>query len=147
MIKALYVISRSGIPLIFIDYNKKSQMGNQETLFAGVITAIQSVMQNLDAGAAQFFETNKNEVYIELTEKFAIALIRDRKQKVDHKYFQDMLQKIATKLAFEHSIDEDTLLTKEDEDVITSTINDILDETVVQITKTEAAKKISDSLW
>ena len=148
MIQAVYIISRTGIPLYFKERIPEEDDVTKITLFSGVISAIRSALIELDAGEANYFTTQTHEVYIEATNDFAIALVKDVEDKFKSEAINEMIAEVITQITsnFEE-LPEAGILNAEEEEKMTTIIDDFMIKWDESVKDSSALKKIKESFW
>ncbi len=148
MIQAVYIISRTGIPLYFKERIPEEDDVTKITLFSGVISAIRSALIELDAGEANYFTTQTHEVYIEATNDFAIALVKDVEDKFKSEAINEMIAEVITQITsnFEE-LPEAGILNAEEEEKMTTIIDDFMIKWDESAKDSSALKKIKESFW
>ncbi len=148
MIQAVYIISRAGVPIYFKERTPEEDDVTKVTLFSGVISAIRTVLQEIDAGEANYLTTQTHEVYVEATNEFAVALVKDIKDKFEREVINDMIAELITQITFNFTeLPEVGILNAEEEEKMAKLIDEqmtIWDELVKD---SQALKKIKDSFW
>ncbi len=148
MIQAVYVISRTGLPIVVVDKGDENSSFANQALFSGIMTAIQSAMEEIDVGVPKFVDTKKFEVFIELTDDFAVALLRRATTEVErsimHEITADILKEINSKYP---SISDYNLLTEEQVEEIEGSIELMMQNGDKEIAQRKATKIISDAFW
>jgi hypothetical protein len=148
MIQAVYVISRSGIPIVVVDRGDEDSSFSDQALFSGILTAIQSAMEEIDVGVPKFVDTKKFEVFIELSDDIAVALLRKGDVEVErpiiHEITSEILQKVSGNFP---NISEYNLLTEEQIDEIENFVEEMIERGDKEIAKRKATKIVSDSFW
>ena len=119
MIQAVYIISRNGIPIVTVQTEIDSKEFTEVILFSGILSAIQTAMEEIDVGVPKFVDTKKFEIFIELAEEFAVALIRESKDVEDRDYMHEITAEILQKLDDKYDDLSDYNMLSEDQ------INDI----------------------
>jgi hypothetical protein len=139
MINTIYIISPTGMPIYFKELilSRDSSI-ERVTLFSGVISAIQSVLLEIDAGQADYFTTKTNEIYMEISESFGVVAIKDFTKDYDREIIRKILTEISTKITFEvQDISSEMILSQEHEQIV----DNIIVEVVAKYDKTYAAIK------
>ncbi len=148
MIQAVYIISRSGIPIVVVDRGDDDSSFSDQALFSGILTAIQSAMEEIDVGVPKFVDTKKFEVFIELSDEIAVALLRKGDIEVErpiiHEITSEILQNISGNFP---NIGEYNLLTEEQIDEIEKYVEEMIEKGDKEIVKRKATKIVSDSFW
>ncbi len=149
MIQAIYIISRNGVPIHFKELiGEDDDNVTKATLFTGIISAIQTVLREIDAGEANYFTTATHEIFLEVTNDFAVALVTKIDKDAEKQSINNLMSEIITEITFQfEEIPEIGFLNKEDQ----NKIEEIVDS---RITKWEnrkedrtATKKLRDALW
>ena len=148
MIQAVYVISRTGLPIVVVDKDDENSSFADQALFSGIMTAIQSAMEEIDVGIPKFVDTRKFEVFIELTDNFAVALLRKATEIVDRAIMHDITAKILQDINTKYpEISDYNLLTEEQVEEIERSIEYMMQNGDKEIAKRKATKIISDAFW
>jgi hypothetical protein len=133
---------------VVVDKGDENSSFADQALFSGIMTAIQSAMEEIDVGVPKFVDTRKFEVFIELTDNFAVALLRKATEVVDRTIMHDItahiLQDINTKYP---EISDYNLLTEEQVEEIESSIETMMQNGDKEIAQRKATKIISDAFW
>ncbi len=148
MIQAVYIISRTGVPLYFKERMPEEDDVTKITLFSGVISAIRAVLIELDAGEANYFTTQTHEVYIEATSNFALALVKDIKDKFESETVEEMIAEAITQITFNfEELPEAGILNSEEEEKMTNIIDNLMIKWDESVKDSAALKKIKESFW
>ena len=148
MIHAVYIISRTGVPIYFKERTPEEDDVTKVTLFSGVISAIRTVLQEIDAGEANYLTTQTHEVYVEATSDFAVALVKDIEDKFDRDTITSMISELATQITFNFmELPEAGILSFEEEIQLANIIDDLLQRWDESIKDSKALKKIKESFW
>ncbi|MCG3260634.1 MAG: roadblock/LC7 domain-containing protein [Candidatus Heimdallarchaeota archaeon] len=148
MIQAVYIISRTGVPLYFKERMPEEDDVTKITLFSGVISAIRAVLIELDAGEANYFTTRTHEVYIEATSNFALALVKDIKDKFESETVEEMIAEAITQITFNfEELPEAGILNSEEEEKMTNIIDNLMIKWDESVKDSAALKKIKESFW
>ncbi|MHA1303525.1 MAG: hypothetical protein ACTSQE_11030 [Candidatus Heimdallarchaeaceae archaeon] len=148
LIEAVYIISRSGIPLLFVDFISTEDKIKEVALFSGIISAIQVAMAEIDVGVPSFFDTEKNEIFMSVSTNYAIAIVKDNKSHIERKEIESLISNIMTFLTFEkESMTDFNMLDEEQKEKIRQKISKAVKEWEKDISERDATKRISDSLW
>ena len=148
MIQAVYIISRTGIPLYFKERIPEEDDVTKITLFSGVISAIRSALIELDAGEANYFTTQTHEVYIEATSDFVVALVKDIKDEFDSETINAMIAEVITQITFNfEELPEAGILNAEEEEKMTNIIDVLMIKWDESAKDSSALKKIKESFW
>ncbi|MHA1353530.1 MAG: hypothetical protein ACTSPP_12185 [Candidatus Heimdallarchaeaceae archaeon] len=74
MIHAIYIIDRSGIPLFFREKEENSSDITRATLFSGVISAIQSLLKDMEIGEATEVSTKAYDILLEVATSLLLLI-------------------------------------------------------------------------
>ena len=100
MIQAVYIISKAGLPIVVVDKGDENNSSfADQALFSGTMTAIQSAMENIAVGVPKFVETKKFEVFLELSDNFALALLRRATKEVERKIMHEITAEILKEIS------------------------------------------------
>ena len=148
MIQAVYIISRTGVPIYFKDRTPDEDDVTKVTLFSGVISAIRTVLQEVDAGEANYVTTQTHEVYVEATNDFAVALVKDIEDKFEREVINDMIAELITQITFNFTeLPEVGILNIEEEERMAKLIDNQMTKWEESVKDSQALKKMKDSLW
>jgi len=148
MIQAVYIISRTGVPLYFMERIPEEDDVTKITLFSGVISAIRAALIEIDAGEANYFTTQTHEVYIEATNDFAVALVKDIKDKFESEAIDAMIAEVITQITFNfEELPEAGILNAEEEEKMTNIIDNLMIKWDESVKDSSALKKIKESFW
>ncbi|OLS32678.1 MAG: hypothetical protein HeimAB125_06460 [Candidatus Heimdallarchaeota archaeon AB_125] len=148
MIQAVYVISRSGIPIVVVDKGDENSSFSDQALFSGILTAIQSAMEEIDVGVPKFVDTKKFEVFIELSDEIAVALLRKGEIEVERQIIHEMTSEILQNISSNFpNIGDYNLLSEEQIDEIEKYVEEMIEKGDKEIAKRKATKIVSDSFW
>ncbi len=148
MIQAVYIISRTGIPLYFKERIPEEDDVTKITLFSGVISAIRAALIEIDAGEANYFTTQTHEVYIEATNEFAVALVKDIEDKFESEAIDEMIAEVITQITFNfEELPEAGILNAEEEEKMSNIIDDLMIKWDESAKDSSALKKIKESFW
>jgi len=148
MIQAVYIISRTGVPLYFKERIPEEDDVTKITLFSGVISAIRAVLIEIDAGEANYFTTQTHEVYVEATNDFAVALVKDIKDKFESEAINTMIAELITQITFHfEELPEVGILNAEEEESMAKIIDDLMIKWDESVKDSSALKKIKESFW
>ena len=148
MIQAVYIISRTGVPIYFLEKQESSDDITKVTLFSGVISAIRTALIEIDAGEANYLTTQTHEIFLEATDNFAVAFVKDMDDEYDNRTMNHMISELITLIAFQFvELPEVGILSPEEEQKIESIINELLSKWEDVIKESKASKKLKESLW
>lgn len=148
MIQAVYIISRTGVPLYFKERIPEEDDVTKITLFSGVISAIRAALIEINAGEANYFTTQTHEVYIEATNNFALALVKDIKDKFESETVEEMIAEAITQITFNfEELPEAGILNAEEEEKMTTIIDELMIKWDESAKDSSALKKIKESFW
>ena len=106
MIRALYIMSPGGVPVYYYDRIQQEDKIADAILFTGLITAIKNFMVEADVGEPEVFSTKTREVYLEATDCFSVALIKDVDDSISQTTVKELLSKLTSDLYFVLGDDE-----------------------------------------
>ena len=148
MIQAVYVISPSGIPICYVDVNEKEDKIKETTLFAGIISAVDIAMKEIEGGNVKLVETGKNNIFVDVKEKFVLAIVCEKNMNID----KEDLEKVSTKIGA--NIEKESIFFSEYDDYdpkvverINTVIKHDINELKNELVKRKAAKRIAESFW
>ena len=148
MIQAVYIISRTGVPIYFKERTPEEDDVTKITLFSGVISAIRTVLLEIDAGEANYLITQTHEVYVEATKDFAVALVKDIEDKFEREVIDEMIAELITQITFNfNELPEVGILNVAEEETMATIINDLMTKWEESINDSKASKKIKESFW
>jgi len=148
MIQAVYIISRTGVPIYFLEQQESTDDVTKVTLFSGVISAIRTALIQIDAGEANYLTTLTHEIFLEATDNFAVAFVKDMNDEYDNKTMNHMISELITLIAFQFvELPEVGILFPEEEQEIEKIIKKLLDKWEEIIKESQASKKLKESLW
>ncbi|MCG3220676.1 MAG: roadblock/LC7 domain-containing protein [Candidatus Heimdallarchaeota archaeon] len=148
MIHTVYIISRNGLPIIAVGKDEKDDDFVEAALFSGILSAIQTAMQEIDVGVPKFVDTKKFEIFIELEEEFAVALIRESTETEERDLMHDITAEILDKLDKKYDdLSDYNLLSDEQLQDIRTLIVNMIQKGDKELSKRKATKIASDSLW
>ena len=148
MIQAVYVISRTGLPIVVVDKGDEHNSFADKALFSGIMTAIQSAMEEIDVGVPKFVDTKKFEVFIELTDNFAVALLRKATKEVERSIMHEITAEILKQISEKYpTLCDYNLLTDKQISEIESSIESMIQKGDKEIAQRKATKIISDAFW
>ncbi len=148
MIQAVYVISRTGLPIVVVDKGDEHSSFTDKALFSGIMTAIQSAMEEIDVGVPKFVDTKKFEVFIELTDNFAVALLRRATKEVERNIMHEITAKILKDISTKYpEISDYNLLSSKEIKEIEDSIELMMQNGDKEIAQRKATKIISDAFW
>lgn len=148
MIQAVYIISRTGVPIYFLEQQESTDDVTKVTLFSGVISAIRTALIQIDAGEANYLTTQTHEIFLEATDNFAVAFVKDMNDEYDNKTMNHMISELITLIAFQFvELPEVGILSQEEEQEIEKIIKKLLDKWEEIIKESQASKKLKESLW
>jgi hypothetical protein len=99
-------MSPGGVPVYYYDRIQQEDKVAEAILFTGLITAIKNFMIETDVGEPEVFSTKTREVYLEATDCFSVALIKDVDDNISPKTVKDLLSNLTTELYFVLGDDE-----------------------------------------
>ncbi|MCG3226752.1 MAG: roadblock/LC7 domain-containing protein [Candidatus Heimdallarchaeota archaeon] len=148
MIHTVYIISRNGLPIIAVGKDEKDDDFVEAALFSGILSAIQTAMQEIDVGVPKFVDTKKFEIFIELEEEFAVALVRESTETEERDLMHDITAEILDKLdkKYDDLSDYNLLSDKQLQDIRALIVN-MIQKGEKELSKRKATKIASDSLW
>lgn len=148
MIQAVYIISRTGLPIVVVDKGDENSSFSDQALFSGIMTAIQAAMEEIDVGTPKFVDTRKFEIFIELSDNIAVALLRkvhtDVERSIIHEITAEILADISSKFP---NISDYNLLTEEQIEEIEHFVEEMMTKGDKEIAQRKATKIVSDSFW
>lgn len=148
MIQAVYIISRTGLPIVVVDKGDENSSFSDQALFSGIMTAIQAAMEEIDVGTPKFVDTRKFEIFIELSDNIAVALLRkvhtDVERSIIHEITAEILADITSKFP---NISDYNLLTEEQIEEIEHFVEEMMTKGDKEIAQRKATKIVSDSFW
>jgi predicted regulator of Ras-like GTPase activity (Roadblock/LC7/MglB family) len=148
MIQAVYIISRNGIPIVAVHNESDSQGFTEVALFSGILSAIQTAMEEIDVGVPKFVDTKKFEIFIELAEEFAVALIRESKDIEDRDYMHEITAEILQKLDDKYDdLSDYNMLDENQINDIRKIIVKLVEKGEKELSKRKATRIASDSFW
>ena len=148
MIQAVYIISRNGLPIICVGKEEKEDEFGEAALFSGILSAIQTAMQEIDVGVPKFVDTKKFEIFIELEEEFAVALVRESKEIEERDIMHEITAEILDRLDKKYDdLSDYNLLTESQLSDIRRIITNMIQKGEKELSKRKATKIASDSLW
>ena len=148
MIQAVYIISRTGVPIYFLEKEASEDDVTKVTLFSGVISAIRAALIEIDAGEANYLTTQTHEIYLEVTDSFAVAFVKDMKDEYDSKTMNHMISELITLIAFQFiELPEAGILKPEEEKQIEGIIIKLLAKWEDIMKESKASKLMKESLW
>ncbi|MHA2256195.1 MAG: hypothetical protein ACXAAM_08990 [Candidatus Heimdallarchaeaceae archaeon] len=148
MIHTVYIISRNGLPIMAVGKEEKEDEFGEAALFSGILSAIQTAMQEIDVGIPKFVDTKKFEIFIELEEEFAVALVRESTEIEERDLMHDITAEILEELdkKYEDLSDYNLLSDSQLKDIRKLIVRMIL-KGEKELSKRKATKIASDSLW
>ena len=148
MIQAVYIISRTGLPIVVVDKGDENSSFSDQALFSGIMTAIQAAMEEIDVGTPKFVDTRKFEIFIELSDNIAVALLRKAQTDVERSIIHEITAKILEDISgkFPH-ISDYNLLTEEQIEEIEHYVEEMMTKGDKEIAQRKATKIVSDSFW
>ncbi len=148
MIQAVYIISRTGLPIVVVDKGDENSSFSDQALFSGIMTAIQAAMEEIDVGTPKFVDTRKFEIFIELSDNIAVALLRKAQTDVERSIIHDITAKILEDISSKFpNIYDYNLLTEEQVEEIEHFVEEMMEKGDKEIAQRRATKIVSDSFW
>jgi len=148
MIQAVYIISRTGLPIVVVDKGDENSSFSDQALFSGIMTAIQAAMEEIDVGTPKFVDTRKFEIFIELSDNIAVALLRKAQTDVERSIIHDITAKILENISSKFpNIYDYNLLTEEQVEEIEHFVEEMMEQGDKEIAQRKATKIVSDSFW
>ncbi len=148
MIQAVYIISRTGLPIVVVDKGDENSSFSDQALFSGIMTAIQSAMEEIDVGVPKFVDTKKFEVFIELSDEIAVALLRKAQIEIERSIIHEITAEILREISGRFpNISDYNLLTEEQIVEIENFIEEMIEKGDKEIAQRKATKIVSDSFW
>lgn len=148
MIQAVYIISRTGLPIVVVDKGDDDSSFSDQALFSGIMTAIQAAMEEIDVGTPKFVDTRKFEIFIELSDNIAVALLRKAHTDVERSIIHEITAKILEDISVKFpNISDYNLLTEEQVEEIEHFVEEMMKKGDKEIAQRKATKIISDSFW
>ena len=148
MIQSVYIISRSGLPIVAVGKDEKTQEFTEVALFSGIVSAIQTAMQEIDVGVPKFVDTKKFEIYIEIEEEFAVALVRESKEVEDRDFMHEITAEILNKLNEKYDdLSDYNMLSESQISDIRAIISRLIQKGEKELSKRKATKIASNSFW
>ena len=99
-------MSPGGVPVYYYDRIKQEDKVADAILFTGLITAIKNFMVETDVGEPEVFSTKKREVYLEATDCFSVALIKDIEDEISSELVKELLSNLTSEIYFVLGDDE-----------------------------------------
>ena len=99
-------MSPGGVPVYYYDRIQQEDKIADAILFTGLITAIKNFMVEADVGEPEVFSTKTREVYLEATDCFSVALIKDVDDSISSTTVKELLSKLTSDLYFVLGDDE-----------------------------------------
>ena len=93
-------MSPGGVPVYYYDRIQQEDKIADAILFTGLITAIKNFMVEADVGEPEVFSTKTREVYLEATDCFSVALIKDVDDSISQTTVKELLSKLTSDLYF-----------------------------------------------
>ena len=93
-------MSPGGVPVYFYDRIQQEDKIAEAILFTGLITAIKNFMIETDVGEPEVFSTKTREVYLEATDCFSVALIKDVDDNISSITVKELLSNLTSELYF-----------------------------------------------
>lgn len=144
MIDAIYLISRSGVPIYYFDVKKgSSEDVEKANLFSGIVSAIQAALSKINAGSLDFFTTKKSEIFLEATENYVMAVVCSKDALIDHVMINKLMANLITAIEFQMP-NEGFIAIQQDIDKL---VKRELLKFHSQKKESQATKKLKDSLW
>lgn len=146
MIHAIYIIDRTGIPLFYTESVESSDI-TRATLFSGVISAIQSLLKDMQIGEATEVSTKAYDILLEVSADFAVVLVLNPCSDNDKKKLRAELTKLTEKVAKEFENVPVSALRDQEREKLSKIINDFLVRGEKLLTTSKATKRLQESLW
>ncbi|NPD89573.1 MAG: hypothetical protein HGN29_12710 [Asgard group archaeon] len=148
MIQAVYIMSRNGLPIIAVGKKAKDEEFGEVALFSGILSAIQTAMQEIDVGVPKLIDTKKFEIFIELEDEFAVALVRESTETEERDLMHEITAGILEELDEKYDdLSDYNLLTDAQLKDIRKLITSMILKGEKELSKRKATKIASDSLW
>jgi len=147
MIHAIYIIDRSGIPLFFREKEENSSDITRATLFSGVISAIQSLLKDMEIGEATEVSTKAYDILLEVATSFAVIVVIDPCIESDKISLREELTRFTTRVSFEIKDVIDANLLRNEEEKINKLTDEFINNCEQILSTSEATKRLRDSLW
>ncbi|MHA1865946.1 MAG: hypothetical protein ACTSVB_04990 [Candidatus Heimdallarchaeaceae archaeon] len=147
MIHAIYIIDRSGIPLFFREKEENSSDITRATLFSGVISAIQSLLKDMEIGEATEVSTKAYDILLEVAMNFAVIVVIDPCVESDKTSLRTELTRFTTKVSFEIKDVVDANLVRKEEQMLNQLTDEFIKNCEQILNTSEATKRLRDSLW
>ncbi|MCE7733984.1 MAG: hypothetical protein GPJ54_03840 [Candidatus Heimdallarchaeota archaeon] len=149
MFKALYIITRAGMPLFIYEpehVNKTSE--EAQTLFSGMLTALMRFLVEVEVGEVKDFVTESNRVSISTTDDYAVVLVSEMATNLSDEDISLLLDRSRAEISL-------ILQNKSPMSVVTNALDDLFNsvfERIIadwkkEISKSVASKKMQKSLW
>jgi len=148
MIQSVYIISRNGMPIVAVGKDEKTQEFTEVALFSGILSAIQTAMQEIDVGVPKFVDTKKFEIFIEIEDEFAVALVKESKDEEERDFMHEITAEILNKLNEKYDdLSDYNMLSESQVQDIRSIISKLIQKGEKELSKRKATKIASDSFW
>ncbi len=149
MFKALYVITKAGMPLFIYEPEHVSKTSEEaRTLFSGMLTALMQFLIEVQVGEVKDFVTESNRVSISTTEEYAVVLVSDIAIKISDEDVTLLLDRARAELSLIlHNKSPMSVVSNELDDIFNETFKRIVENWEKEISKSEASKKMQKSLW
>ncbi|NHJ33733.1 MAG: hypothetical protein FK732_12805 [Asgard group archaeon] len=136
------------MPIVAVGKDEKTQEFTEVALFSGILSAIQTAMQEIDVGVPKFVDTKKFEIFIELEDEFAVALVRESKEVEDRDFMHEITAEILNKLDEKYDdLSDYNMLSEHQVTDIRSIISRLIQKGEKELSKRKATKIASDSFW
>ena len=149
MFKALYVITKAGIPLFIYEpehVNKTSE--EAKALFSGMLTALMQFLVEVQVGEIKDFKSESNRVSISTTAEYAIVVVSDLSTKLSEEDLSLLLERSRAEISLMfHNKSPLSVISIELDELFPSTFKRIVSNWEKEILKSEASKKMQKSLW
>lgn len=93
-------MSPGGVPVYYYDRILQEDKVADAILFTALITAIKNFMIETDVGEPEVFSTKTREVYLESTDCFSVALIKDVDDTIHTTIVKGLLSDLTSELYF-----------------------------------------------
>jgi len=125
---------------------KEGDKIKEATLFSGVISAIQTILEEIDAGKPTYFTTATDEIFLEAAKEFAVAVVNKKGRSSNEEKVQKMIAEIITNVSFQfEDIPDVGILSEDDLNQLDKIVEQALEK--YNSDESEAVKKLKESLW
>ncbi len=142
----IYIISTGGVPVYI---HSELLESDDQTLFSGLLTAIQAFLTEIHIGEAKSFTTDLYNVTIYPEDRLAYVFITHKKSKIDEKSLDDLYNQMNLQILplSEKYSDYEFTTDMDFQGLVEFAVSNVLIKWKASMKESVATKKAKESLW